>query len=155
MLNVAKSFGFTQSDDLDMDTTVQGAGITHPTEMKLMHHLMKRLTALHGAIKSVGGRGLRGVKSIVEEFKKHLAKYRFFAKDKKTKTELLRKAMELSSRGLQSLSVFLPEQKTFEKLQPRYQKEILRLQSLGPELMDQIRYWLHTGKVAKDKIVSF
>ena len=48
MLMVARKFGLTEPDDVDMDTTVQEAGITHPTEMKLMSHLMKRLMALHG-----------------------------------------------------------------------------------------------------------
>src|SRR5208337_4563359 len=33
-------------------------------------------------------------------------------------------------------------------------EEILRYQTLGPELLDQIEYWLTTGKVAKGKIVS-
>ena len=35
MLNVAQEYGFTGPEDVDMDTTVQEAGITHPTEMKL------------------------------------------------------------------------------------------------------------------------
>ena len=154
MLKVARKFGLTEPDDLDMDTTVQSAGITHPTEMKLMSHLMKRLRALHGIIKRSGGRGIRTVKSLAEQFKKCLTQYRFFAKDKETKTELLHKAVELSSCGLQSLSTLLPRHETFQKLQPRYQQEILRLQSLGPTLMDQIQHWLQTGKVAKDKVVS-
>ena len=42
-MKVAKEFGFTVADDVDMDTTTQEAGITHPTEMKLMGHLIKRL----------------------------------------------------------------------------------------------------------------
>lgn len=154
MLKVAKSFGFTQPDDVDMDTTVQGAGITHPTEMKLMHHLMKRLTKLHGIIKEVGGRGIKGLKTLAEQFKKQLTEYRFFAKDKKAKTNLIRKAKEYSAKGLEALSAYLPGQKDFDKLQGRYQEEILRYQTLVPELFDQIEYWLCSGKVAKDKIVS-
>lgn len=154
MLKVAKSFGFTQPDDVDMDTTVQSAGITHPTEMKLMHHLMKRLTKLHGVIKRAGGRGINGLKRVAEQFKIQLAEYRFFAKDKKTKTKLIRKAKELSAKGLEALSRYLPGQKDFDRLQGRYQEEILRYQTLVPELLDQIEFWLSSGKVAKDKIVS-
>lgn len=154
MLKVAKSFGFTQPDDVDMDTTVQGAGITHPTEMKLMHHLMKRLAALHGVIKGVGGRGIKGLKTLAEQFKKQLTEYRFFAKDKNSKTKLIRKAKELSAKGLHALSPYLPGQKAFDKLKGRHQEEILRFQSLVPQLLEQIEYWLSTGKVAKDKIVS-
>lgn len=154
MVKVARQFGFTKPDDVDMDTTVQDAGITHPTEMKLMGHLMKRLLALHGKIKGVCGSGISGVKSLSNQFKTLFAQYRFFAKDIATKEELLRKAKALSEKGLLALSSFLPGQSAFDKLQPRHQQEILRLSSLGPELMDQIGYWLKYGKVAKDKIVS-
>ena len=153
MLKTARKFGFTEPDDVDMDTTVQGAGITYPTEMKLMNHLVKRLVRLHGIIKEAGGRGIAGIRSIADQFKKCLTQYRFFSRDKQTKTDLIRKAKELSGAGLQALTTFLPGQSTFEKLQRRYQ-EILRYQTLGPELLDRIEYWLSTGKVAKDKIVS-
>lgn len=154
MLKVARKFGLTGPDDVDMDTTVQEAGITHPTEMKLMGHFMKRLMALHGKIKGVCGSGIAGVKSLSNQFKSSFAEYRFFAKDVATKEKLLRKAKALSEKGLLALSKFLPGQSAFDKLQHRYQQEILRLLSLGPELMDQIGYWLKQGKVAKDKIVS-
>jgi transposase, IS5 family len=154
MLRVARKFGLTEPDDVDMDTTVQSAGITHPTEMKLMNHLMKRLMALHGKLKDVGGSGIATIKSLSNQFKECLTNYRFFAKDSATKGELIRKAVTLSERGLAALGQYLPGRKIFDKLQGRYQEEILRLSCLGPQLMDQILYWLDTGKVAKDKIVS-
>ena len=154
MLKVAHKFGLTEPDDVDMDTTVQEAGITHPTEMKLMGHFMKRLLALHGKLKDVCGKGIAGAKLLSQQFKECLAQYRFFAKDKATKSELIRHAVSLSSKGLVQLTQLLPGSGGFDKLQGRYQEEILRLSSLGPLLMEQMIYWLGTGKVAKDKIVS-
>ncbi len=154
MLKVAKEFGFTKADDVDMDTTVQQAGITHPTEMKLMGHFMKRLLALHGRLKEVCGRGIAGAKSLSQQFKKCWSEYRFFAKDKSKKGELIRKAVGLSERGLAALGKLMPGQRAFDTLQMRYQQEILRLSNLGPELLEQIRYWVRTGKVAPDKIIS-
>jgi IS5 family transposase len=154
MLRVARKFGLTEPDDVDMDTTVQDAGITHPTEMKLMGHLMTRLMALHGRIKAVCGTGIVGAKSLSNQFRKLFAEYRFFAKDVFKKEDLVSKAKALSEKGLAALSKFLPGQMSFDKLQHRYQEEILRLSSLGPELMDQIGHWLKYGKVAADKIVS-
>ena len=65
MMRIAKEFGFTKGDDVDMDTTVQDAGITHPTEMKLMGHLMRRMKKLHEAIKKTGQRGLAGIASLL------------------------------------------------------------------------------------------
>ena len=154
MLKIAKEFGFTEPDDVDMDTTVQEAGITHPTEMKLMNHLVKRLKAISGRLKGIGGRGIQRMKSLSEEFKKVMTHYRFFAKDMVTKSALIRKAMALSGEGLEKLGQFVPGQKAFDSLQKRTQDEILRLLFLGPELMDQIGYWLRTGKVASGKIIS-
>ena len=154
MLRIAKKFGFTQPDDVDMDTTVQEAGITHPTEMKLMNHLVNRLKAISGKLKKAGGRGIVGIKALSEEFKKVMTHYRFFAKDLVTKTDMIQKAKALSERGLEMLSQIAPGQTAFDRLQRRTQLEILRLLSLGPQLMDQIAYWLKRGKVAPDKIIS-
>ncbi len=154
MLRVAHKFGLTEPNDVDMDTTVHGAGITHPTEMKLMGHFMKRLMALHGRLKQACGKGIAGAKRLSQQFKTCVTGYRFFAKDKTEKTELIRNAVALCSTGLAELTKLLPGARAFDKLQGRYQEETLRLSSLGPLLMEQIIYWLDTGKVAKDKIVS-
>jgi hypothetical protein len=45
-------------------------------------------------------------------------------------------------------------ERSLDDLQRKTQLEILRLNNLGPELMDQIGYWLKTSKVAPNKIVS-
>ena len=82
MMRVAKEFGFTKGDDVGMDTTVQDAGITHPTEMKLMGHLMRRLKKLHGEIKKTGQRGISGIKRLLKSFGTISSEYRFFAKTK-------------------------------------------------------------------------
>jgi hypothetical protein len=154
MLKIAKEFGFTKGDDVDMDTTVQESGITHPTEMKLMNHLMARLKAISGKLKEVSGKGISGIKALCGEFKGVMTQYRFFAKDMVTKTEMIKKAKALSEAGLGKLGHYLPGQSAFDKLQRRSQLEILRLLSLGPELMDQIGFWLERAKVAPHKIVS-
>jgi len=60
----------------------------------------------------------------------------------------------LSSQVLAELSGCFPGGKRFESLSRRYQEDLLKLQNLGPQLMEQILSWLDTGKVAKDKIIS-
>jgi hypothetical protein len=154
ILRVAKEFGFTKGDDLDMDTTVQEAGITHPTEMKLMNHLMKRIKKISKELKKSGKRGLRGVSKMVKAFSECSTHYRFFAKTKSSKEKILRAAVNQSRQVLTSLSDVVPGTKAFDSLLPRYQEEVLRLLDLGPKLLEQILYWVRTGKVAKDKIVT-
>lgn len=154
MMGVAKEFGFTKGDDLDMDTTAQDAGITHPTEMKLMGHLMKRMKKIHEELKKMGKKGIEGISRVLKSFGKISTEYRFFAKTKQVKEDLTRKAVILSEQALLSLSSILPGTKAFNGLKGNRQEEILRLLDLGPRLMSQIRYWLRTGKVAPGKIVT-
>ncbi|MBI4403063.1 MAG: hypothetical protein HY537_02820 [Deltaproteobacteria bacterium] len=125
MMKVAKEFGFTKGDDVDMDSTVQEAGITHPTEMKLMGHLMRRLGKLHQEIKKVGQKGIQGIGNILKGFSKVSVEYRFFAKTREKKVALTKKAVELSGEALLALSNILPGTKSFDALKGRHQEEIL------------------------------
>ena len=50
MIEVAQEFGFTEPTDVDMDTTVQEAGITHPTEMKPLSRLMRKAKQIHKSL---------------------------------------------------------------------------------------------------------
>ena len=156
MMGVAKQFGFTVADDVDMDTTVQEAGITHPTEMKLMSHLFRRMQSIHEAIKKTGRNGLSGIGKLAKRFKKIATDYRLFGKGKTKakKNEMTYAAKALAEEALLTLGSILPDGKTFESLKGCTKREILRFLELGPVLMEQIEYWLSTGKVAKDKIVS-
>jgi hypothetical protein len=62
--------------------------------------------------------------------------------------------VKLSEQALLALSSILPGARAFGSLKGRHQEEILRLLVLGPKLLDQILYWLRTGKVAPGKIVT-
>jgi hypothetical protein len=154
ILRVAKQLGLTSGDDVDMDTTVQEAGITHPTEMKLMQYLLKKLGVIHGQIKAAGGRGISGIKKALKAFGKLMSEYRFFAKTKQQKEKVLKEALAIAHQVVGAMGDILPGTKAFESMKSRYQQDILRLLDLGPPLLDQIAYWINTGSVAKDKIVS-
>lgn len=154
MLEIAREFGFTEPSDLDMDTTVQEAGITHPTEMKLMSRLFKKAHLIHKGLKKLGKRGIRAMKAIGREFNQLQTNYRFYAKTKQKKDEIIRQAVSLSQKTIGEISALVPQTSRFESLHLRYQRDILKLLDLGPRLLEQIVEWLDTGKVAKDKIIS-
>jgi hypothetical protein len=154
MLKVAKECGFTKSDDIDMDTTVQDAGITHPTEMKLMRSLFKKAATIHSKLKELGKKGIRGIKDAFKQFSKLHTEYRFYAKTKEKKDKIIRKSVALSEQVLVELSRLIPGTKDFEALNHRYQQDILKILNLGPRLLEQIMHWIETGKVAQDKIIS-
>ncbi len=154
MLKVAKEFGFTKDDDVDMDTTVQSAGITHPTEMKLMKALFKKASTIHSKLKGLGKKGIKGIKDAFKKFSQLHTEYRFYAKTKEKKSKIIRKSVALSEQVLTELSKLIPGTKDFEALSHRYQQDILKILDLGPRLLEQIMHWLETGKVAQDKIIS-
>jgi hypothetical protein len=154
MLNVAREFGFTAPEDLDMDTTVQEAGITHPTEMKLLDHMIKKAMRIHQTLTNMGKKGIEGIKKAAKKFSKIYTDYRFFAKTKVKKSKAVKKAVVLAKAVMKEIARLKIEGKDFNALSQNVQKEILRLQEIGPKLLSQILYWLGTGKVAQDKIVS-
>jgi hypothetical protein len=155
IVGVAKRLGLTSGDDVDMDTTVQEAGITYPTEMKLMQYLLKKLWVIHAQIKQAVGRGISGIKNALNAFGKLMSEYRFFSKTKQKKEKVLRQALAIAQQALGTIDDILPTTKAFENLKNRYQLDILRLLDLAPLLLEQIAYWIDTGKVAKDKIVVY
>jgi hypothetical protein len=154
MLNIAKEFGFTAPDDLDMDTTVQEAGITHPTEMKLLSYLMKKALSIHRKLGKLGKKGLLGIKKITKKFSEIYTQYRFFAKTKEKKNKAVKKAVDLAQKILDVISQLRDGSEDLKSLGLNDKRDIMNIQKLGPKLLDQILYWLKTGKVAKDKIVS-
>lgn len=154
IMRIAKAFGFTQPDDVDMDTTVQDAGITHPTEMKLMRALFKKAATIHKKLKELGKRGIKGIKNALNRFSQLHTEYRFYAKTKEKKNKIIRESVALSQEVLIGLSKLIPGTKDFEGLSHCYQQDILKLLDLGPRLLEQIMHWVRTGKVAQNKIIS-
>jgi len=154
VFNIAKKFGFTQPTDVDMDTTVQEAGITHPTEMKLLSHLSKRFRAISSKLKDLTGRGLRKTKKLIKAMKTLVTQYRFFAKTKEAKTRIIKKTQKVTLQIMESLTELNIGSRRFQKLPKSYQEEVLRYFNLVPRLLEQISFWIRTGKVAQGKIIS-
>ena len=154
MLNVAREFGFTAPEDLDMDTTIQEAGITHPTEMKLLNHMMKKALNIHKMLTDLGKHGLQGVKKITKKFSQIYTNYRFFAKTKEKKSRVIKEAVKLAQIIMKEITKLKIDKSSLKALPQNVKKDISRLQELGPKLLSQILYWIETGKVAQDKIVS-
>jgi len=151
MLEVAAEYGFTGPEDVDMDTTVQEAGITYPTEMKLMDGLLKTAHRLHRKLKEAGKKGIRGIKKGMAAFSKGYTEYRFFARSKEDKSKLIKASVEM----VQEVLTEMAEVKSaFEVLAGAKQAAAERILDLGPKLMKQILSWVQTGKVASNKIVS-
>jgi hypothetical protein len=151
MLKVAKEYGFTGPEDVDMDTTVQEAGITYPTEMKLLDHLMKKAKRFHAKLKNAGKRGIGGIKKAASAFAHNFTDYRFFQKTKEDKTKIIKRCVKRAQEVLKAMEQVKSNVKS---LSAGDQAGYQRLLELGPKLMKQILSWVKTGQVAANKIVS-
>src|SRR5262245_35844024 len=143
------------------DTTAQEAAIPHPNEMGLMASFV---TAVVAASKKVGP-ALRGfiekVTSVFGVAKRKLREYRLFAKEKtkaaKNKmvaqmTTVIERANRMLGQALEDVSA-----ETSARLRKYGKVAWSKLQHLHRtmrRLTPQVRYWLRTGYVAANKIIS-
>lgn len=143
------------------DTTAQEAAIPHPNEMGLMAAFV---TAVVAASKKVGPALKCFVGKVATWFttaKRKVREYRLFAKQKtkaaKDKmvaqmTTVIEKATALLGRALKDVSA-----ETSARLR-RYSKvawsRLNHLHRTMKTLAPQVRYWLRTGYVAANKIIS-
>ena len=142
------------------DTTAQEAAIPYPNEMNLMATFVSAVAA---ASKNVGATLKDFVKragSLFQTAKKKLREFRLFAKDKaKTVRMKLTSAMANIVEQVQDgLELALDEASRQRMRLTKHRKiawaKLRKLQETMATLLPQIRYWIKTGWVAANKVVS-
>ena len=142
------------------DTTAQEATIPYPNEMNLMATFVSAVaaaskhvgTALKGFVERAG--------SLFQTAKKKLREFRLFAKDK-TKAARMKLTSEMADIVERVQDVLAPvlDQASQQKLRiTKYRKvawgKVKQLHGTMAALLPQIRYWIKTGWVASNKIIS-
>lgn len=159
VLEKAKEQGFADVSGLCADTTAQEAKIPHPNEVGLMNSLAK---STERAMK-VLGRKVGAIKTKMVEriamIKKLARKYRLFAKTKEVRQEVSKKLLEITTDLTHRIGDCLKkmEGKVAGGLKGHQKGAVRRLRKLKDtfgQLGPQIAYYLRTGRVAKDKIIS-
>jgi hypothetical protein len=142
------------------DTTAQEASVPYPNEMGLMATFM---TAVSAASTKVGT-ALRGflqkAAGLFDRAKRKVREYRLFAKTrtKEAKDRMvatMASVVEVVRRRLEQAMVAAEAQK--QRLTRHGRVAWAKLARLGDtmkRLLPQIRYWLKTGRVAANKIIS-
>jgi hypothetical protein len=140
------------------DTTAQEAAIPHPGEVSLMAGFLKSVCAASTTI----GHALKGfVQATAAQFRTATRKareYRLFAKSKaargrvvKHMADLVEKINDQLGKQLQAVA----ERKlTLHKKSLMAKRKLEQLHQTMRILLPQIRYWLRTGTVASQKIIS-
>jgi hypothetical protein len=143
------------------DTTAQEAAIPYPNEMGLLSTFV---TAVVAAGKRVGG-ALKGFVQKAgkwfETAKRKLREYRLFAKDKAkaVKNRMVSQATTTIEKINRQLGEALRHVSAETSGRLRRQRKVAwakleRLHQTMGKLVPQIRYWLRTGYVAANKIIS-
>ena len=153
ILGQAQKHKFTNGKDVDMDTTVQEAGIAYPTEMNLMKKFRERVVSIGEKVLGSTSSKIKEIKEKVKEAGKLVKEYQLFAKTKEKKQELLEKARDQTLVLVDELKE-ISKLQLAKKLRPYLKKEMDHLLEIMPKLLDQIKHWLDTGSVAKGKILS-
>lgn len=142
------------------DTTAQEAAVPYPNEMRLMATFVSAIAAasknvgaaLQGFVKRAGGL-FRAAKTKLREF-------RLFAKSKsKAARSRMASAMASIVKKVQSglaagLARASRQTRRLTKHRKAAWRRIQQLHQTMQTLLPQIRYWIRTGFVAKNKIVS-
>ena len=140
------------------DTTAQEASIPYPNEMGLMSGF---LTSVANAARKVG-RGLKGfVQQTGSQFKAARQKareYRLFAKTKEGKDRVMKQMLtiveKLNANLGEALRAPAAQGERLRKYAIVAMSKLVQLQDTMSKLLPQIRYWIRTGYVASDKIIS-
>jgi hypothetical protein len=142
------------------DTTAQEAAIPYPNEMNMMATFVSAVAVaskhvaatLNGFVKRAGG--------LFQTAKKKLREFRLFAKDKSKAVRMkLTSAMASVVEQVQNgLGVALDEASRQKMRLTKARKvawaKLRKLHATMVRLLPQIRYWIKTGCVAANKIVS-
>ena len=160
VLDVARNLGFADIKGLCADSTAQEAMIPHPTEVGLMGSFAKSIEAGVQVLGKKLGNAKFGIKSTIEKIKKHVRKYRLFAKTPESKNSLTKKIMS-QTKKLLKLVRNIPAMthggitlKTYKKAKKKVIDRFEHLTDVLARLVPQIDYYVETGKVASGKIIS-
>jgi IS5 family transposase len=141
------------------DTTAQEAETPYPNEMGLMAAFIASLGA---ACKDAGEafRRFAGqAKAGFEAAKKKAREYRLFAKTKEMKDKVTAQMANIIAAVQQKLARAIEKAPSEKQSRPTgYGKvaraKVLQLHETMTKLIPQIRYWLETGWVAAEKVIS-
>jgi hypothetical protein len=142
------------------DTTAQEAAIPYPNEMGLMASFLSSVVSASRKAGAALKAFVTKTKGKVAAAKQKFREYRLFAKSKskKVKDEMTAQMATLVERVQQELGQALKAGQSSKRGLEKFGKvafaKVTRLHQTISQLIPQIRYWLKTGHVAADKIIS-
>lgn len=158
IIKVAQRRGFTGTQFMDFDSTVQEANIEYPSDIRMMQSIFRKGIKVLKGLSEAGSRkadkllGDFNIKKITTDFKSY-----FFAKKSAAGFELKQKIFKtsynVSKRITKSINSLDAVMKEYE-LPWNYKKDLRELKNVAPKLLEQINHFIKYGEVAPGKILS-
>ncbi len=158
LLKVATRKGFTGTQFMDYDSTVQEANIEYPADIRMMQSIFRKGTKIlkglseAGSIKAEKILSKFDLKQAAKDFKSY-----FFAKKSakgyELKVDLFKKSHKLSKKVLSSLNEIKSIFHRYD-LPWNYSRDLKQLTDVAPKLLKQINHFIKIGTVAENKILS-
>jgi hypothetical protein len=142
------------------DTTAQEAAIPHPNEMGLMAAFVTSALAASKRAGKVFEQFASKVAKQVKQAREKLRHYRLFARDqsKEAKNQLVAEMANVIEAINGQLGRAIGVAEKTARRATKYgivaREKLVRLHQTMSRLVPQIRYWLKTGFVAADKVIS-
>lgn len=150
--------GFADPDSITADTTAQEASIPHPNEIGLMASFFRGASKACRHVGKFLGDFSEKLNRTTKKAAKKIRTYRLFAKTREEKTEIIEQMTKFAETIQKNLSNSLKLAGEKKEKLVNYEKVAMRTLQLLlvtiQKLIPQIRYWLKTGFVASDKIIS-
>lgn len=142
------------------DTTAQEASVPYPNEMGLMATFVSAITVASKHVGAALGGFVKRAKSLFQAAKTKLRDYRLFAKkkSKEVRNRLVSQMGNIVEQVQEQLAPALAKASAKRMRLTKFRKSawqrVQQLHETMKALLPQIRHWLRTGFVAKNKIVS-
>jgi IS5 family transposase len=159
VLRSAKELGFADIRGLCADTTAQEAKIPYPNEVSLMNSFARSVKRGFSRLGTAASGAVRTVSRTIEKIRLKVRAHRLFAKSKEERLKTARALARLTHRLRSDLSHALGRAarqrcEAWDGQKSKAFNRLFQLESVMKKLLPQIEFWIRTGFVAKDKIVS-
>ncbi len=158
LLKVAIRKGFTGSQFMDFDSTVQEANIEYPSDMRMMQSLLRKTEKILNDLIEKGSRKAKEAKeSLNLKGMGKLFKSYFFAKKSEKGFELKVKLFSSAQRkAKKAVDAIISLENIIKKYQIKWniKRDLKHVTKVGPALLKQIRHFINNGTVAAGKILS-
>jgi len=159
ILKIAERHGFADPSRMDVDSTVQEANISYPSDARLLVKLAEKGLRVVEGLQHWGYQAVENLKINIKEIKAKAKTYFFLKKNTKIdqRREVFKRLYdEVKDQVLEVLEYLEPlPQKTFDSLKWNLKKVIQALKNQAHEYLEAVLYFIENHTVKEGKLLAF